>query len=73
MIGQLPTRITIELQPSEGAGGWTAHTAAVESGPVAVQTHAGEPREQVLTPAAYEPAPCTCLEAGGCDVDHAND
>jgi hypothetical protein len=73
MIGQLPTRITIELQPSEGAGGWTAHTAVVEGGPLALESHAAEPREDISGPAAYEPAPCTCLDAGGCDADHAND
>ena len=73
MTGQLPTRITIELQPGEGAGGWTARTAVVDGVPAAVASHAAEPREEVPVPAVYEPAPCTCLEAGGCDADHAND
>jgi hypothetical protein len=73
MTGQLPTRITIELQPGEGAAGWTARTAVVDGVPAAVASHAAEPREDVPAPAVYEPAPCTCLEDGGCDADHAND
>ena len=76
MTAQLPTRITIELHPGEGAQ-WTARTAVddVEPriGPTVLQTHAPEPRESLLLPAAYQPGACTCLEAGGCDVDHAND
>jgi len=73
MIGQLPTRITIELQPGKGAGGWTAHTAVVDGRRLGLETHAAEPREEIPTPTAYQPSPCTCLEAGGCDADHAND
>ena len=73
MTAQLPTRITIELHPGEGASGWTAHTAVIDGGPAAVRPHVAEPREEVPVPAAYEPAPCTCLEDGGCEADHAND
>ncbi|TME09471.1 MAG: hypothetical protein E6I65_11435 [Chloroflexi bacterium] len=73
MTGQLPTRITIELHPGDGAGGWTARTAVVDSGLATPAPHAAEPREEAPVPAAYEPAPCTCLEDGGCDADHAND
>jgi hypothetical protein len=73
MTGQLPTRITIERQPGDGAAGWTARTAVVDGVPTAVASHAAEPREDVPAPAVYEPAPCTCLEDGGCDADHAND
>ena len=73
MTGQLPTRITIELHPGEGAGGWTARTAVAEGWPTVGESHAAEPREELPVPAAYEPAPCTCLEPGGCDADHAND
>ena len=77
MTAQLPTRITIELQPGEGAGGWTATRAVDEGGPAtasnAVAPHPAEPREQLPVPAAYEPAPCTCLDDGGCGADHAND
>jgi hypothetical protein len=73
MTAQLPTRITIELQPGGDGEGWTAHTAVVDGGPMAMEPRAGEPREDVPTPAVYEPAPCTCLEVGGCAVDHAND
>ena len=64
MAVQLPTRIMIELQPGGDGQGWTAHTAVVEGGPAAMEPWAGEPRENVPIPAAYEPAPCTCLEAG---------
>jgi hypothetical protein len=73
MTAQLPTRITIELQPGGDGEGWTAHTAVVDSVPATMELRAGEPREDVPVPAVYEPAPCTCLEAGGCAVDHAND
>ena len=77
MTMQLPTRITIELHPGEGAAGWTARTAVDDGGPAAVparsMTHAAEPREDLPVPAAYEPAPCTCLDDGGCAADHAND
>jgi hypothetical protein len=77
MTAQLPTRITIELHPGEGAEGWTARTAVDDAVPSIggpfVQTRAAQPREDLPVPAAYEPASCTCLEAGGCDVDHGND
>jgi hypothetical protein len=73
MIAQLPTRITIELHPGEGAAGWTARTAVDEGVPVNVPHHAAEPREDLPVPAAYEPAPCTCLDDGGCGADHANE
>ncbi|HTK43785.1 MAG TPA: hypothetical protein VL749_00330 [Patescibacteria group bacterium] len=77
MTAQLPTRITIELQPGEGAAAWTARTAVDDGGPAAipqaVAPHAAEPREELPVPAAYEPAPCTCLDDGGCAADHAND
>jgi hypothetical protein len=81
MTAQLPTRITIELHPGEGDTGWTAHTAvddAAGSTPTATASsvmppHAAEPREDLPVPAAYEPAPCTCLDDAGCRADHAND
>jgi hypothetical protein len=73
MTGQLPTRITIDLLPGEGAGGWTARTAVLDGGSAVLAPQAVEPREEVPVPAAYEPAACTCLDDGGCDVDHAND
>jgi hypothetical protein len=73
MTGQLPTRITIELHPGNGAGGWTAHTAVADATSTFVPPHPAEPREDVSAPAAYEPAPCTCLDDGGCGADHAND
>ena len=76
MTAQLPTRITIELQPSDAGGsgsGWTARTA-VDDVPIGfVPPHAAEPREELPVPAAYEPAPCTCLDADGCHADHANE
>ena len=76
MTAQLPTRITIELHPGEGDTGWTARTAVndvVGSASGVVPPHAAEPREDLPVPAAYECAPCTCLDDGGCDADHAND
>ena len=83
MTAQLPTRITIELHPGEGEGGWTARTAVDDAAPSGMAPsvmptsvmppHAAEPREDLPVPAAYESAPCTCLEDGGCGADHAND
>ena len=77
MTAQLPTRITIELHPGEGERGWTARTAVDEGAPSGAPSvmppHAAEPREELPTPAAYESAPCTCLDDGGCRADHAND
>ena len=76
MTAQLPTRITIELHPGEGVSGWTARTAVEDTGSGAANAmppRAAPPREELPVPAAYEPAPCTCLEDGGCDADHAND
>ena len=73
MTAQLPTRITIELHPGEGAGGWTARTAIDEAASAVLAPHAAEPREDLPVPAAYESAPCTCLDDGGCAADHAND
>jgi hypothetical protein len=72
MTAQLPTRITIELHPGEGAEGWTTRTAVDDGTPARVGHLAGEPREELPVPAVYESAPCTCLEPGGCDADHAN-
>ena len=73
MTAQLPTRITIELHPGEGAGGWTARTAVDEGRSAVMASHAAEPREDLPVPAAYASAPCTCLDDGGCAADHANE
>lgn len=73
MTAQLPTRITIELHPGEGDGGWTARTAVDEPVAGVDRPHAAEPREELPVPTAYEAAPCTCLEDGGCGADHANE
>lgn len=73
MTAQLPTRITIELHPGDGAAGWTASTSVADDAPSLLTTQVAEPREEVPAPTAYEPAPCTCLEDGGCEADHAND
>jgi hypothetical protein len=73
MTAQLPTRITIELHPGAGATGWTARTAVHDGIATALPPRAAEPREEQPDPAVYEPAPCTCLDDGGCAADHAND
>ena len=73
MTMQLPTRITIELHPTHDAGGWTARTAVDDVRPAVVPPHVAEPREELPGPTAYEPAPCTCLEDGGCAADHQTD
>ena len=73
MTAQLPTRITIELHQGAGAGGWTAQTAVGDGGEWVIRPHAAAPREEPSAPALYESAPCTCLDDGGCDADHANE
>ena len=78
MTIQAPTRITIEVHPPQTGGpvGEAAApivrvvpTPAVSSQPAMV----AEPREDVPTPAAYDPGPCTCLDDADCGADHAND
>ena len=73
MTVQLPTRITIELHPAHDSGGWTARTAVDDVRGSVVLPRAAEPREEVAAPTAYEAAPCTCLEDGGCAADHKTD
>jgi hypothetical protein len=73
MTVQLPTRITIELRPDGDVGGWTAHTSVVDRHAPLMAPAVAPLREEAPGPAAYEPSPCTCLEADGCAADHANE
>jgi hypothetical protein len=78
MSVQLPTRITIEVHPPErGRGpGDGRPTVRVVPEPALAVAHpivAGEPREEIPMPAAYDPGPCTCLDDEDCGADHANE
>ena len=74
MVIQAPTRITIEVhQPGTDDGGTPVVRVIPEplrsTGPVV----AGEPREDVPVPAAFDPGECRCLDDEDCNADHAND
>ena len=76
MAMQAPTRITIEVHPPEPGADWqqpvvrVVPEAQVGQGQPAV---AGAPREEVPTPAAYEPGPCHCLDDEDCTADHEHE
>ena len=83
MAMQAPTRITIEVHPPEPGSDWrqplvrvipdgdgTSTPQPAFARPAAA---VAQPREVVLTPAAYEPGPCLCLDDEDCGADHAND
>ena len=79
MAMQAPTRFTIEVhQPQPGNGLEQPVVRVVPEMPVTTsgalsQPVAGEPREAIPSPAAYEPGPCHCLDDEDCGADHAND
>ena len=73
MTVQLPTRITIELHPGEAGGIWTASTSTLDAVAAPMAAHVAEPRQEAPHPQAYESAPCTCLDDGGCHADHGNE
>lgn len=83
MTVQLPTRITIEVHAPEtgrrgrhrGTGDGRPIVRVVPEPATAVvgSIVAAEPREEVATPAAYDPGPCTCLDDEDCRADHANE
>jgi len=72
-----PTTITIELQrkPQQRTG-WTARTrvtgGTVPTEPITVVASVPHDADVTVTPAAYEPGPCTCAE-GLCDRDHEHE
>jgi hypothetical protein len=80
MAMQAPTRITIEVHPPDAGAEWqqplvrvvpevdASALRALDHRPVAVPL-----REEVQTPAAYEPGPCRCLDDEDCAADHANE
>ena len=75
MAMQAPTRITIEVHPPEPGMDWQQPVVRVvpEATQVSIAQHAAGPREDVPTPAAYEPGTCLCLDDEDCGADHAND
>jgi hypothetical protein len=79
MAMQAPTRFTIEVHaPEPGNGLEQPVVRVVPEMPVTTsgafsQPVAGEPREAIPSPAAYEPGPCHCLDDEDCGADHAND
>ena len=75
MAMQAPTRITIEVHPPESGASWDQPVVRVvpEATQASFTQPAAAPREDVPTPAAYEPGPCLCLDDEDCGADHAND
>ena len=83
MAMQAPTRITIEVHPPDPDAGWQqplvrvvpeSTTAPTPAPAVTSAPHAyAAPREEVSSPAAYEPGPCLCLDDEDCGADHANE
>ena len=75
MAMQAPTRITIEVHPSQSGESWDQPVVRVvpEATQASFSQSATAPREDVPTPAAYEPGPCLCLDDEDCGADHAND
>jgi hypothetical protein len=83
MAMQAPTRITIEVHPPAPGAEWQQpRVRVVPAGEATSQPHAvgmqsapapAQAREEVLTPAAYEPGPCLCLDDEDCGADHANE
>jgi hypothetical protein len=56
------------------AAGTTAPNGAPNGAQTPVRAAmAVEPREEIPTPAAYEPGPCRCLDDEDCAADHANE
>jgi len=67
-----PTRITIEVHPpTDGSSDGMPLVRIADAATQAIVT--GEPREDVPSPAAYDPGPCLCLDDADCGADHAND
>ena len=75
MAMQVPTRITIEVHPPQpgNSGEPIVRVVPTTAWTWRHTTIAAEPREDVPTPAAYEPGPCLCLDDEDCGADHAND
>ena len=75
MAMQAPTRITIEVHPPQSGASWDQPFVRVvpETTQASFIQPATAPREDVPTPAAYEPGPCLCLDDEDCGADHAND
>lgn len=70
MVITAPTRITIEVTPLQpGEGG--QHGAAPQAAKVVVAPV--EPADPSHTPAAYEQAPCRCLDDDDCIADHEHE
>jgi hypothetical protein len=74
MTLQTPTRITIEVHhPDTDVAGSTPFVRVVPETGTAQPHMSAEPREDVPTPAAFDPGECLCLDDEDCNADHAND
>ena len=78
MAMQAPTRITIEVHPpAPGSDGQQPVVRVIPDLPASTASAptiaASAPREDVSSPAAYEPGPCHCLDDEDCGADHANE
>jgi hypothetical protein len=86
MTIQAPTRITIEIHPPDPSAGSLLESGMSSMPTVRIvpedarvpgvpsrSVFAGEPREDLPMPAAYQPGPCRCLDDDDCAADHANE
>ena len=73
MAIQAPTRFTIEVHhPGSDAGAPVVRVMPETPSAAQPAPYAG-PREDVQTPAAFDPGECLCLDDEDCNADHAND
>lgn len=70
MVITTPTRITIEVTPLQP--GEAGQPGATPQAPQVVVTSV-EPVDASRAPAAYEPAPCRCLDDEDCTADHEHE
>jgi len=74
MTLQTPTRITIEVHhPDSDAPGAAPFVRVTPEAQTNGHPSMAEPRENVSTPAAFDPGECRCLDDDDCNADHAND
>ena len=70
MVITTPTRITIDVTPLRpGGGGQTAGSPTQVANIVFGVAESSDPQ----APAAYEPAPCHCLDDEDCAADHEHE
>ena len=71
MVISAPTRITIEVTPVQPTENGPVVSAPTRFAHVAMS--AAAPSDESHHPAAYEPAPCRCLDEDDCVADHEHE